>query len=169
MTAAADAPLAWQSTIALESSERAHIAGILIDAHATDPVARRVLAEVNAGDHFDGDHGRASVGDRQADVDGGDEYETEGVNGRRIELPEGERRRRLTRGPRGLGCTPGCLLAVGECCGCWTWGRAHRLLLAREGPHLSLATSRPGVWLAAPGDAWSRGVSSARACERYRS
>ncbi len=43
--------------MALESSQRAHAAAILIDLRLKDRVARRVLAEVDARDYFDGDRG----------------------------------------------------------------------------------------------------------------
>src|SRR5437588_5724138 len=84
---------------------------------------------------LDGDHGGASVGDREADVDRGDEYETEGVDRRRIKPPEGEWRRRLERSehdaPEG-GRAHRLLARGGVFCGCRTYGRAHRLFLAGE-------------------------------------
>jgi hypothetical protein len=215
MTVAADAPRSWRSTTALECPERAHAAGILMDPRARDPVARRVLAEVNArgyldGDRssgypvdyeaerrpppgvghelaavlpevfepvageaedeqpwrsrdgrrgeddegrsetdLDGDHGGAPVGDREADVDRGDQYETEGVDRRRIKPPEGEWRRRLERSEHDApeGWRADRLLARERgICGCWRYGRAHRLLPARNG-HLSLA-AMPVVYTA---------------------
>ena len=48
MTVGVDAPRAWRSTMALESSERGHAAGILADARARDPEARRFFTEVDA-------------------------------------------------------------------------------------------------------------------------
>src|SRR5438034_8424021 len=38
------------------------------------------------------DNRPASIGDREADVERGNQYQTEGVDRRRIEPPEGERR-----------------------------------------------------------------------------
>ena len=111
-----------------------------------------------------GDHGGAPVGDRKADVDRGDEYETEGVDRRRIKPPEGEWRRRLERSehdaPEG-GRAHRLLARGGEFCGCRTYGRAHRLLLAGEGPRLSLAAKFGRVRLAAPGDAGNPASSPA--------
>ena len=48
---------------------------------------------------LDGDHRRASIGDREADVDRRDQYEPERVDRSRIEPPERERRRRLDCSP----------------------------------------------------------------------
>jgi hypothetical protein len=44
---------------------------------------------------FDGEHGTASVGDRETDVDRGDRRQPERLDGRRIKPPERERRGRL--------------------------------------------------------------------------
>src|SRR5205807_7859642 len=48
---------------------------------------------------LNGDHGGPSIGDREADVHGSDQREAEGVHGRRIEPPEGQRRRGLEGAP----------------------------------------------------------------------
>ena len=48
---------------------------------------------------LDGDDEPTSVGDREADVDGHDQCETERVHRRRIEPPEDERRRCLDSAP----------------------------------------------------------------------
>ena len=44
------------------------------------------------GDHgLDGDHGRSSIGDREADVDGRDQGQPQRIDGRWIQPPEAER------------------------------------------------------------------------------
>jgi hypothetical protein len=48
---------------------------------------------------LEGDNEPTSIGNREADVDGRDQYQTQGVHGRRIEPPKGERRRCLDSTP----------------------------------------------------------------------
>jgi hypothetical protein len=120
--------------------------------------------ECRSDTDLDGDYGAAPVGDREAYVDRGDEYETEGVDRRRIKPPEGEWRRRLERSEHDApeGGRAHRLIARGRgICGCRTYGRAHRLLLAGEGPRLSLAAKPGRVRLAAPGDAGNPASSPA--------